>query len=330
MKLLIFKNMNTRKIYLKLNILLFSILFLQCERDLILEDNILYPPINVNIFYSSDGETGLEWNKTGSLAAGFRIYRKTAYETSFQLIDYTYNEYYFDYPLEYDSTYFYAISSFNEQNESDLVLTSASKPINRYKPLSPFDLISFGKNRDEISITLNWVPPAEGDIKGFLIYRDSTSNFETNASNFITLIDSFYYSDTNIIPEKRYYYKVFTIDKGELISSQFASTNEIVLRRPEIIFPQYNVTLNSLEKISFYGSKIPTVYKIHIKEDPEAKDLYTIPLTDLEPITLFNINVSDYYLSYHTNYYISITSYTNNKNIPNSISESVKILIYPQ
>lgn len=312
--------------YKPIMILLLAFL-VSCERDNISQpvDDGLPPasPAALNMFRERDGEIGIEWLKNSEPDFKlFRIYRSINTDTNLALIDSTVDEFYIDYYLEYNLTYYYWISAVDNYNrESNLSGPLIGRPANLYSPDAPYMIEINARNWDEPKIHLFWYPVEDTDLAGYKIYRDTTADFTTSEENYIGLAGNNEFDDTtNLELLTEYFYRISAVDKGNLTSSSSGAVSDILLNKPELVFPTEESLVEPFSQFRIKTVSEPAIYKIVI----QSNELYGI-VGELnfssnlrDSVIAVNFNSSE--LEGYRKYYWKVYTYTSSYRDPNSFS----------
>ena len=321
-----YSSKNIILLYLASAILL-AIIFAGCERLTIpVEENNKVPPAvpsGLSVYYSSDGLIILRWNKNKDVdILGYNIYRRIN-KTSFDFMEFTTNNYFYDDSLNYSDTYYYKISAVNtSHNESFTTDSVSARPINNYKPSQPRDLSINARNRQGIlSVFLIWQPGYEYDIKQYNIYRGNAEDFEVSGSSYVGTSNTFFYEDKlNLQTGHTYFYKVTAVDKGELVSTPSESVNDIIYNVPELISPADNSILDYLPVFKIKTLPYPAIYKIVVQSNEYSNEIWSSTIqSDIINDTL-NIDFYYYGIEYGAAYYWRVLTYSPNGSDANSIS----------
>jgi len=314
--------------YSCMKVLLPLLLLTACGREEISEnqDDNLPPavPSGIQIYASHDGAVGIEWNRNqASNIKGYNIYRSVNSAADLQKVAFTGDTHFIDSPLAYDSTYYYAVSSVNNNNaESGLSSTVNAKPINLYSPLPVFEISISGRNNiNSRFIRLEWTPRQEDyDVKGYEIYRSETGDVRIDTRNKIGFSTTPGFDDSSAVILKKYYYKIISVDNGNLKSDTSHSVSDLILDTPELIFPANNAAAKNLYRLQFKTAAAACRYKIIIQSNElygtEAEyDFYSDKISE---IISYDINAG-FFVSYRR-YFWRIITYTGQGTEPNSYS----------
>jgi hypothetical protein len=298
-----------------------------CERPAETINDPGIPPVvptGVRVYYASDGEITIEWQSNAETdVTGYNIYRRTDSTESLK-IAYSTDNYYFDDSLDYNTTYFYKITSVSIWNrESEFSDEVSATPINRYKPQKPLGLQINARNWEGgISIFITWLNSYESDVTGYNVYRSNSSGFTSDSSNFIAFTNEINFSDTlNINLYTNYYYKVRAVDKGNLISDESSQINDLILEIPEIIFPEDNSTVEAFNEFLIKAVHLPATYRIGLQTNQFFGEIWSTKIeTEITDDTL-RINFTPSSLQFYKTYYWRVATYSGNSQDPNSISK---------
>lgn len=280
-------------------------------------------PTGLTVYSAHDGAAGIEWTASPqSNIKGYNIYRNTNNSGYLYKYSFTTETHFLDYPLGYDTTYYYAVSSVNNLGEeSARTSVVLAKPVNRYAPESIYDISINGRNTgDSVYIHLEWTPQLDYDIKGYEIYRSTNSGVEIIPENLAGFSPYPYFNDTNIEILKKYYYKIISVDKGELKSDYSAIVSDLVLDNPVLIYPTNNSTIKNLSSLQFRTSSYPSSYRIVI----QSNEVYGTVAEFVVNSSLINQVVTysfdSYILTSYRKYYWRVIAYSNSSSEPNSYS----------
>ncbi len=317
---------------------LFSIFLIWgCEREKITEiiDDGIPPkqPVGLKIVYAFDGEIDLQWqaNREEGIA-GYNIYRAVNNPAKFSKIDFTKDIFYTDDYLYYDSLYIYKITAVDifdrESQPSDTV---SAKPVNRFNPLRIWSLKVNAHNwTDSPEILLRWIPNRETDIAYYEIHRSEIQGFTPQGSTLAATVSGFTFTDSvNVEILKRYYYRIIAVDKGGLKSKPGNTDSDIILDKPEPVFPPDSSNTTYFTDFKLITSAYPANYKIVIASSPVGEILHEINVhSDLISDTL-SVPVGSFTFEIYKTYYWQIHTFTKTSEEPNSISRQVSFTIIP-
>ena len=313
------------------------LLFSGCERNTPNEpvDDGLPPaaPRGLNVFREHDGEVGIEWIKNLETdMSHYKIFRKTISENNFSPIDSTSSLYYFDYELEYDSTYVYKISAVDYfGRESEFSGSVSATPKNQYYPSPPNYISVNGKNWDNtLSVQLNYSPSFSTDISHYEIHKSTTQNFTADSTTFIAKSDSLSFTDRNdleILTD--YYFKLISVDKGGLKSRPSVEVKDIILDSPEGIFPGNNSNVDYFTEFKIKTVSMPADYKIVLQSNEIYGTEIEINFSSSKPNELIFVPIRNITFTPYADYYWRVLAYTKSNNIPNSFSDLYKFTLVP-
>ncbi len=316
----------------KLNIILQSLYFLSlifvfsCRESIIDNSNdfeLTAIPDGLNIFRAHDGVIGLEWNYfLEQNRKGFNIYRSENDTLNFQKIDFTTEPFYYDDSLEYDTTYFYKLTSVNKQNvESNFSNYVSAKPVNLYPPLTPHLLNIFAQNWETgRKIILTWANNYDSDIDHYEIYRTDIQG-SVNQSNLIGTSRTTIFEDTlNLKLLTRYYYQIKAVDKGNLKSGFSRSVTDILLDAPEPLFPINESIDSSMFNFKFITSGAPATYKIFIQNNQYVDIVDQVTVSSTAIHDTLTVPFGTTYLIPNKKYYWRIAAYSSTLNYANVFS----------
>ncbi len=308
-------------------LILFIPLLISCSREGIFTagDDSRPPsvPANLNIFSAHDGVIGLEWSPDiEQNIKGYNIYRSAGNGSNPQLINFTTGAHFIDYPLSYDTAYFYAVSALNKNGlESTKTALVFAQPYNRDAPDPVYGTEINGRN--DITghfITLNLYPPQNYDIKGYLIYRSETEPVNADTSHYIGFTGTNTFNDSTVQVLKTYYYCIVTVDRGGLKSTKSGTVSGIVLDTPEIIYPLNNSTVKNLHTFQFKTAYAAAEYKIVIQSNELYGPVAEFVLRSNKVNDTISFDFDQYILESYKKYYWRVISYSTAGGEPNSYS----------
>lgn len=328
-------SMNPMRIIL--GYILFSLTIISCSRETMTEpvDDGIPPsaPAGINIYYSADGEVGIEWTKNSEPGIKYyNVYKAVNDSTNLVYIDHTSDDYFFESNLCYDSTYYYTVTSVDIfERESVYSKFVKTIPENKYNPLPPGRVTINALNWfDTLSVNLSWYPPVDTDVIGYYVYRDTENIFDDEMSDPVAFINSNIFKDsTNLEILTKYYYTIVAVDKGGLLSNPSLVVSDIIHDRPVIINPQDKAVLTNLHTISLKSISLPSDYKIVIQRNRLFDIVYQKRFSISKIKT--NIDISVEWNSYepYKTYYWRIITYSANNDEPNSFTDLYSFTIVP-
>lgn len=317
--------------------ILISITIAGCSRETTTEpaDDGIPPntPAGIQVYFAADGEIGFEWIKNNEAGIkGFNVYRATNDSVRLKLIDFTYNDYYFETGLSYDSTYHYAVTAVDiYERESGYSEIVSAKPSNKYTPYPPNRLSINARNWfDTLSVKLTWYPPVDNDIKGYEIYRNTESFIETDSVTAIGFSEINSFSDTvNLDLLTEYYYCVKSVDRGGLKSRLSTIVSDIILDRPEIISPADGEQFSRLNQVKIRTVSMPAEYELVIQRNQLFDVVYQKKFSNSEIKSNITIPIDWYSGEPYKTYYLRIVAFSKGNNEANSFSELSRFTIVP-
>jgi fibronectin type 3 domain-containing protein len=245
----------------------------------------------------------------------------------------TNNSYFIDDTLDYDTTYFYSITALDRNNlESDRSNIVSGKPENYFKPYRPQSLEINGRNwNNKISIELSWAPSYSTDIAGYEIYRSTSPDFSADSTNLHDFINGINYSDTsNIQTLQTYFYYVSAVDKGGLKSSAAGPIGDLILDKPQIVFPANNSQPDNFDYFKIISCSSPAIYKLVIKSNPHYGVVVEENIESSIVADTLEIPFNSYYIENYKTYYWQVFVYSDNSNEPNTFIDMNRFAIYPK
>jgi len=321
----------------KLLFAVFLLLLFSCDRDTPVEivDDGIPPakPTGLRIFRAHDGEIGIEWNHNLEKDIKFyKIFRTIDASDLYLLIDSTTATYYFDYGLEYDSTYYYKISAVDQfDNESVLSDSAFATPKNILVPLPPYYIHINARNWDDsLTFKITFSPSFSTDVDYYEIHRDKTSSFLPDSGSLIGISKVYSYTDKmNLELLEKYYYRIISVDKGGLKSQASTEVSDHLLDKPKLIFPQDNAALNYFAEFKIQTSSLPADYKLVLQTNEIYGTKVELNFTSNESNSIISVPIRNVTFEPYVDYYWRVYTYTKSNNIPNSFSELYKFTIVP-
>ncbi len=303
--------------------------FISCDREILNEpiDDGLPPPTpgNFRIYAARDGEIGLEWLSSNEPdISGFNIFR-AEFDTDFEQIGFTNNQFFVDDSLDYFTEYSYKINAVDNQGrESSFTSIVSAIPENIFRPLPVTGISINARNWDDsISIALNWFGTGETDILGFEVYRDTVSNFEVDSTKLVGFSDHPFFVDKNEIEIlTEYFYRIVTVDNGNLKSNPTSIISDFVLNKPEVIFPANNYNGSDFTEFKFRTSSKKANYKIFILTNENIGTKYEFNLNQPETnaeVTIF-FNTVNLVVPFKEHFW-RVAAFTKNEDDPNTFTD---------
>lgn len=317
--------------YLSLKIILIaltSMFITSCERPIdsdYMDDGIPpSAPMGLGVYYASDGTIEIVWRTNPEKdVSHYLIERSIGDTSSFTILVSTYSDYFIDDSLDYDKLYFYRIRAVDQTSlQSPFSSIVSARPVNRYKPQTPEGLLVLGRNWDTKQIYTAWKISYETDISHYLLFRSNTSEFTPDSSNIIATLNGFEYYDTSAsILNSTYYYKLLAVDKGGLRSDVPAEGADVILSKPEPVFPADNSVIPVSFRFNIKAVGRPCTYKLVVQSSPAYGEIWSISFFSDEVNDTIEVQPGLYYLEYGRRYYWQVFSYTGSEVVPNSASE---------
>lgn len=290
------------------------------------------PPSSLQVYYSTDGEVGIEWSKNNEPGIkGYNVYMSKNDSISFTFIHFTSSNYFKKNKLEYDTVYYFAVTAvdiFNEESGFSNIVSA--QPKNYYIPGPPNRLTINARNwNDSISVYLTWYPPYDTDLLGYNIYRSMIQGFVVDSTNNIGFTKNNFFSDTSglkILTE--YYYIIKSVDKGFYHSRATNEISDIIHDAPELIFPSDKSELDYFSEFKFRSISLPTKYMIVVQRTPwvdvaaQKEFLSNIIKNEI------SVNLDMYYIEPYKTYFWLVATYSKSSD-PNSISKMYSFTIIP-
>lgn len=322
---------------LLISILCFLVLGIGCERTTMTsdEDDGLPPavPANLRVYYATDGEIGIEWDRVNDASLrGYYVYRSVNDTLNFVQVDNTSSNYFEEHYLEYDSTYYYRVTAFDKYDrESNPSLIVSAKPQNNFSPSPPNRLTINARNWDEdFSIRLTWYSPYSTDIAGYELYRSEEANFEPTPGNYVGFSSGNIYRDTlSLRLMTEYFYKIRSVDRGNLTSRFTSEISDIIFERPDLIYPDDSVETDYFAAFQVQTISSPANYKLIVQReglfDPVTEKSFSSNVIN----DTISIEYNSYFIEPYKKYYWKVATYTKSSE-PNSISETRSFIIIPE
>jgi len=307
--------------------LFFVFIFSSCKREAFIvsssDNSAPTTPIGLAVFSAHDGAVGIEWNANPETDIdSYNIYRSPYSSYTMKKIGSTYDTHFIDAPLSYDTTYYYSITAVDKTGlESSRTAIVSAKPVNRDLPADIYNISINGRNTGTSKyIHLSWVPQQDYDIKGYEIYRSNYADVPINSANMVGFSPLPYFDDTSVELMTPYYYKVLSVDKGNLKSTYSPVVSDLVLASPVLISPTDNAIAKNLSSLQFKSPSAASSYKIVI----QSNELYGTVAEFIVYSNLVNqtitYNFDSVILTSYKKYFWRVISYSSGSSEPNSFS----------
>ncbi len=277
------------------------------------------PPLGLSVFDARDGSVLLFWsaNREGDLD-GYRIYRtEESWPDSFQVIGETTETVFVDEGLEYDTTYLYTITAFDQSgNESERSNVVFAQPVNLLPPRRPRSFGVQAHNREDgVFISLQWNANTEGDLLGYHVYRSTQPDFSADS---ISLFDSTFipsYRDTSgITVGSTFYYRVSAFDRGHFESTVTDAKGDRPLDRPQLDSPADSSTTPAFPTFRWHPVSDASTYTIFVSTARFSGEIWSSTAEDTAAI------YGGPFLTSGATYYWKVGTITNTPWDPNSLS----------
>ncbi|RLC80357.1 MAG: hypothetical protein DRI61_05950 [Chloroflexi bacterium] len=232
-------------------------------------------PQDVEVVRAGDGEVTLSWSSAGE---GFRynVYRSEEEFGRYRLVAVTEDTVFTDSGLDYDTTYYYKVSTVAEAGqESPMSEIVGAKPTN-LAPSSPEGLKISAHNIQflgKLDIMLYWKPNPEWDVKGYRVYRSEVPSFQAAPSNFLAWTETPSFVDEDVAVGRRYYYRVTAVDLGKMESVPSVIVSDIPLPKPTLRSPEPGA---AVERPAFSWEPVPGAsgYMVILSSSPVASEIW--------------------------------------------------------
>jgi len=270
-----------------------------------------------------NGEIHIQWTpNTEQDLKGYRLYRaenNDIYSNYHIIMDSTATSYQ-DKQLEYTTTYYYRVSAYdfsgNESPKSDPV---SGTPYNTTPPGQPQNLFAKAQNITAPLIELSWNSNPESDVRGYQIYRGNSTDFLTNSATFIDSTVNNYYTDTSIMTDTTYYYKIKAYDKGRSESVASNADGDIALSHVILISPVSGQSVSPLPTFSWQPVNHATQYCIIVQSTLLGVEIWKRIVTNTQTTVQYNGTTA---LEPGRTYYWKVASITKDPIGMNSFSET--------
>ncbi len=194
--------------------------------------NIIAVPLNasVNMFWSKNSEIDFK---------NYKIYRSINNTNNFSVITNITSTNFTDTGLINNTNYYYRITAVDVSGyESDYSKTVSVIPQTNAAPITPMGLRGIGLNG---KVSLMWNNNPESDIAGYVVYR--ALNKFALYSNISGLVAGTSYTDTAVINETPYYYKIRAVDTIAQTNNGFSDIVSVTPASNEIPLSPVNLKL---------------------------------------------------------------------------------------
>ena len=311
-----------------------SLILTGCERPTGLNqtDNGIPPavPSGLTLYSATDGLVILYWQANNeSDLQGYNIYRSTD-SLNYKMIGTTHYTSYYDDSLSYDSTYYYEISAVDiwgrESKKSSPVF---GKPINRYTPRAPRNLSINARNwQGNLSVFIGWDASLDTDVKFYKIFRSTEPDFTPDSTNLENTTSQIFFSDTsNLDLYQTYYYKIESVDKGNLTGGPSQQISDQIFGIPHVIYPANNSQTPYFQYFILKAIKKPATYRIIVQNNKFFGSVWEKEFSTSQVNDTLYINFSSPYIYANEQYYWRIATFSNGSSTPNSVSPLYKFII---
>lgn len=247
-------------------------------------------PSNFILIGGGDGQAYFRWEKNIEPdLKEYRLYKSEYTPKVFTLLASTTQTEYVDRFLAYDSTYFYYLTAIDYAgNESDPTSIIDVQPLNTSAPQPPSRLIVSGYNNPQqglLEMQLSWVPPDIGDLKNYLVYRGTDSLFIPDVATFINTTSIAVYTDRFVEINKKYFYKIIAVDKGDKASFPSKTNSDIVLISPSLVSPANNTKFGNPRTFKWESVPAAYEYKVFVGNGPFSDVVWSSQSTKKTEVT---------------------------------------------
>ena len=296
------------------------------------EDNfIIVPPTDLTIFEATDASIVFYWQQVSTVGFSYyNVYFGTNSKALHLTAEITDNSFSID-SLSYDSTYYFQVTAvYLNDSESTPSNLDSAKSVNEYPPATPIGLTVQGHNDDSGKyMTLIWPANTDGDLGGYEIYRDTSATFLPDTTGFLNLIatskTNAFRDTTDLTIGRDFFYRVIAFDFAHWRSQPSPPANDLILARPNLIYPSENSTLSAQNDLLFTFARVggASGYIFYISTSRNGGDIYSTTLSpDQDSVSLSGASLSPNEL-----YFWHVAATTLDPNLPNSVSGSFSFVL---
>lgn len=167
-------------------------------------------PDMINFDASAKDGIKLSWTPKQKDNVYYNVYRsaQTVEFTKINEVEFSKPEY-VDLKITSATSYYYKVEALDNSRNSYMSKTQTARSADIINPMPP---VNFKSYQDVQSVSLRWAQPGQGSflLSGYNLYRGS----KTEENNFLKFIPSAktYFSDEEVEPGLRYYYKMASVD----------------------------------------------------------------------------------------------------------------------
>ena len=287
-------------------------------------------PSSPVVFSAYDGTVLIYWhNNSEPDLKGYNVYRSID-SVNFTFIGFTPVNSFYDDSLNYNTKYYYRITSLDIWNNESLPSTIISaEPVNKYAPYTPIGLSVNARNWEgNKSVYFSWNPNPESDIAGYKIYRASVPGFTADTNSYIGFTNKLNFSDTlNLKLYSQYYYSIKAVDNGGLISKASGEVNDEIFGIPHIIYPEDNAETPYFAQFMINSINKPAKYEIIVQDNQYFGEVWSTSFNSNPTNDTLYVPFNANYIYPNKYYYWRVATYSANGSGPNSISKLYKFII---
>lgn len=297
-------------------LLYISVIILSCSEIVTPPDN--FPPEtprNFVLLGAGDGQAHFRWERNFEPDfKEYRLYRSVNTINSFTLLVSLTQTEYVDRFLEYDSVYYYYLTSIDfAGNESARTNIIDVQPLNISAPLPPTRLLVQGFNNPSqglFEIRLSWLPPNVSDIRNYYIFRGADSAFIPDQLSLIDSTTISSYTDRFVVSNQRYYYKIIVTDKGGKTSFPSNAANDLLLQNAVLISPANNSRFADPKTFKWNAVSDAVAYEVFVGNGPLSGVIWSSGKTTQTEVLYTGPNLQTSRV-----YYWWVGAYSKNKEI---------------